>query len=178
MKPFLSILLSTIWISVNEFFRNEFLLKSHWDEHYSNLGLTFPGEPINGAVWRLWSLAFALGIYVISRRFSFLETTGLAWVMGFVLMWLVTGNMLVLPFSILPFAVPLSILETAGSGTDPSKYRILLSHLFLQVGILLHQRFHVHVGLFGASKCEHRNTSNNDPSSTTYDLQGHKEVFR
>lgn len=113
MKPFLSILLSTIWISVNEFFRNEFLLKSHWDEHYSNLGLTFPGEPINGAVWGLWSLAFALGIYVISRRFSFLETTGLAWLMGFVLMWLVTGNMLVLPFSILPFAVPLSILETA-----------------------------------------------------------------
>jgi hypothetical protein len=31
---------------------------------------------------------------------------------GFVLMWLVTGNMGVLPYSILVFAIPLSLLET------------------------------------------------------------------
>jgi len=32
--------------------------------------------------------------------------------MSFLLMWLVTGNMSVLPFGILAFAIPLSILET------------------------------------------------------------------
>jgi hypothetical protein len=33
--------------------------------------------------------------------------------MGFVLMWLVTGNMAVLPFGILVYAIPLSIIEVA-----------------------------------------------------------------
>ena len=31
--------------------------------------------------------------------------------MGFVLMWLVVGNLAVLPFAILPVAIPLSLLE-------------------------------------------------------------------
>jgi hypothetical protein len=105
------ILLATVWISISEFTRNEFLLKSFWVDHYKSLGLVFPSDPINGAVWGLWSLLFAIGIYIISKKFSLVETIGIAWLMGFVLMWLVTGNMEVLPFGILIFAVPLSILE-------------------------------------------------------------------
>jgi hypothetical protein len=112
-KSILPILLATIWISISEFVRNEFLLKSYWTSHYESLGLSFPSEPINGAVWGLWSLGFALGIFAISKKFSLFQTIAIAWLMGFVLMWLVTGNMLVLPFGILVFAIPLSILETA-----------------------------------------------------------------
>lgn len=105
------ILLATTWISISEFFRNEILLKEHWVSHYQGLGLTFPSTPINGAIWGLWSLFFAIGIYVISRKFTLIQTTLLSWWMGFILMWVVTGNMAVLPFSILTFAVPLSFLE-------------------------------------------------------------------
>jgi hypothetical protein len=105
------ILLATLWISVSEFARNEFLLKSYWTAHYESLGLAFPSEPVNGAVWGIWSLCFAIGIYIIAQKFSLWETTWLAWWLGFVLMWLVTGNMMVLPYGILPFAIPLSILE-------------------------------------------------------------------
>lgn len=105
------VLLSTIWISISEFARNEFLLKQYWTEHYEGLGLVFPSAPVNGAVWGLWSLCFAIGIYIISRKFSLLQTTFLAWLVGFVMMWLVIGNMAVLPYGILPFAVPLSLLE-------------------------------------------------------------------
>lgn len=105
------ILLATIWISISEFFRNEILLKEHWVSHYQGLGLTFPSTPINGAIWGLWSFFFAIGIYVISRKFTLIQTTLLSWWMGFILMWVVTGNMAVLPFSILPFAIPLSFLE-------------------------------------------------------------------
>ena len=76
------------------------------------MGLTFPSEPINGAIWGLWSLCFAIGIYFIAQKFSLTQTTLLAWFVGFVLMWLVTGNMNVLPFEILKFAVPLSVLES------------------------------------------------------------------
>ncbi len=33
------------------------------------------------------------------------------WIRGFVMIWLVIGNLDVLPMGILPFAIPLSILE-------------------------------------------------------------------
>ncbi|MEZ4793887.1 MAG: hypothetical protein R2773_00140 [Flavobacteriaceae bacterium] len=111
-KTILSILLATVWISISEFVRNEFFLKSYWSQHYEVMGLVFPSEPVNGAVWGLWSLCFAVSIYFISRKFALGPTTLLSWFVGFVLMWVVTGNMGVLPFKILYFAVPLSVLET------------------------------------------------------------------
>ena len=110
-KTIFPILIATIWISISEFVRNEFLLKTYWTDHYENMGLIFPSEPINGAIWGLWSLCFAISIYIIAQKFTLTQTTFIAWFVGFVLMWLVTGNMNVLPFEILPFAIPLSILE-------------------------------------------------------------------
>jgi hypothetical protein len=110
-KTILQILLATIWISISEFVRNEFLLKSYWTGHYEGMGLGFPSGPINGAMWGVWSLVFAIAIFIISKRFNLVETTFLGWLVGFVLMWLVIGNMGVLPFRILWFAVPLSVLE-------------------------------------------------------------------
>jgi len=110
-KTVLPILVSTVWISISEFARNETFLKPYWTEHYASLGLEFPSDPANGAAWGLWALLFSIGIYILSKRFSFWETVGVAWLMGFVLMWVVTGNMMVLPFAILWYAVPLSVLE-------------------------------------------------------------------
>jgi len=110
-KTILPVLLATIWISISEFVRNSFLLHDYWVDHYKNLGMIFPEEPINGAVWGIWSLCFAIAIYVISKKFSLVQTTLLSWFVGFVFMWLVVGNMGVLPFGILYFAIPLSILE-------------------------------------------------------------------
>ncbi len=110
-KTILPILLATIWISISEFVRNTFFIHNYWTEHYQKLGLTFPEQPINGAVWGIWSLCFAIVIFVISKKFSLLQTALLSWVIGFVLMWLVIGNMGVLPFGILKYAIPLSLLE-------------------------------------------------------------------
>ncbi|MBN2745565.1 MAG: hypothetical protein JXR34_02480 [Bacteroidales bacterium] len=110
-KTILPILLSTLWISISEFTRNEFLLKNGWVEHYQSLGLIFPSEPINGAVWGIWSLVFAVLLFVISQKFNFIETTIIGWFIGFIMMWLVIGNLMVLPFGILYAAIPLSILE-------------------------------------------------------------------
>lgn len=108
----LPILLAAIWISVSEFVRNELLLKSYWVEHYKNLGLVFPSEPVNGAVWGLWSLLFAIAIFIISQKFSLMETFLISWFVGFVLMWVVIGNLNVLPTGILLYAIPLSLFET------------------------------------------------------------------
>jgi hypothetical protein len=110
-KTVFPILLATVWISVSEFVRNEFLFKFYWIEHYETLGLSFPSEPINGAIWGIWSLAYAISIFIIAKRFTLWETFLLCWFVGFVLMWLVTGNMGVLPYGILIFAIPLSFLE-------------------------------------------------------------------
>jgi hypothetical protein len=54
-KTILPILIATIWISISEFVRNEILVKSYWTSHYESLGMTFPSDPINGAIWGLWS---------------------------------------------------------------------------------------------------------------------------
>lgn len=110
-KSVLAVLLATIWVSVSEFSRNEFILKNYWTEHYQQLGLIFPGEPINGAVWGIWSLFFAITVFILAKKFSLLQTIFLSWFVGFVLMWLVIGNLNVLPWGILPFAIPLSLLE-------------------------------------------------------------------
>lgn len=110
-KTGLPILSATIWISLSEFLRNELLAKSYWVRHYESLGLVFPSALINGAIWGLWSLLFAIAIYVISQRFSLLQTTLLAWFVGFVLMWVVIWNLNVLPPGLLVIAVPLSLLE-------------------------------------------------------------------
>ena len=110
-KIILPILFATGWISISEFIRNEFLLKSYWTNHYQKLGLVFPAEPLNGAIWGVWSACFAISIYIIAQKFTFLQTVLLSWFVGFLFMWLVIGNLGVLPFSILPFALPLSLLE-------------------------------------------------------------------
>lgn len=110
-KTILPILLATIWISISEFVRNTFFLHNYWTEHYQKLGITFPEEPINGAVWGIWSLCFAIAIFILSKKFSLLQTTLLSWFVGFSFMWLVTGNLGILPYGILPIAIPLSLLE-------------------------------------------------------------------
>jgi hypothetical protein len=85
-RTILPILFATIWISVSEFVRNEFLLKSFWTDHYESLGLVFPSEPVNGAIWGLWSLLFAIAIFIIAKKFTLVQTTLLSWFVGFVLM--------------------------------------------------------------------------------------------
>ena len=107
----LPVLLATIWISISEFVRNQLLFKSYWVEHYQAMGLTFPAEPINGAMWGVWSLLFAIVIFILAKKFTFWETTFFSWVIGFVLMWVVIGNLGVLPYGLLVYAVPLSLLE-------------------------------------------------------------------
>jgi hypothetical protein len=106
------IFIATIWISASEFLRNDLLLKPIWINHYNTLGISFPSEIINGLVWGVWSLSFAIFIFIISQKFSLVETTFISWFGGFFLMWIALGNLSVLPFSILFFAIPLSLLET------------------------------------------------------------------
>lgn len=111
-KTILPVLLATIWISISEFVRNEFVFKSYWTDHYESLGLDFPDAPVNGAMWGVWSMLFAILIYILNKKFSLAGTTFVSWFAAFLLMWVVTWNLAVLPPGILWFAAPLSLLET------------------------------------------------------------------
>lgn len=111
-RPAGAIVLAGLWVGLSEFVRNQLLLTELWSSHYDSLGLAFPSAPINAAVWMVWSFVFATTLFWISRRFTLLQTTLLGWVVGFVMMWLVIWNLDVLPVSTLPFAVPLSLLES------------------------------------------------------------------
>jgi hypothetical protein len=108
----LPVLLATIWISVSEFVRNEFLVKSYWIQHYHELGLVFPSRPVNGALWGIWSLLLAVAVFILSKKFTLLQTAFLSWFFAFVMMWVVIGNLGVLPYGLLVYAIPLSILES------------------------------------------------------------------
>ncbi|MGV6839635.1 MAG: hypothetical protein ACWA40_05515 [Planktomarina sp.] len=113
LKPhIIPVIAATLWISISEFLRNEFWLKYIWVEHYAGMGLNFPDAAINGAVWGLWSLLFAIAIHSVLTRFNLVQGALVSWFMGFVLMWVVTWNLGVFPVTILPYAVPLSLLET------------------------------------------------------------------
>ena len=107
----IAVILTGIWVNASEFFRNEVILKKYWIDHYQSLGMTFPSEPLNGMIWVAWGFLFAIAIYIISRKFDLIKTTLISWFMAFVLMWIVTWNLNVLPSAILIYAVPLSLLE-------------------------------------------------------------------
>lgn len=110
-KNVLAILASGLWVNLSEFLRNEVLLKTLWIDKYDSLGLIFPSAPVNGAIWGLWGFLFAGCIVFLCRKLNFKETLFIAWIMGFVLMWIVVGNLSVLPFDLLTIAVPWSIVE-------------------------------------------------------------------
>lgn len=110
-KALLPIVLATVWIGFSEFLRNQLLLHGIWTDHYKSLGLAFPSEPINGALWMLWSLLFAFLLYALAVKYPFWQTACIGWLAGFVMMWVVIGNLSVLPISLLLYAIPLSVLE-------------------------------------------------------------------
>ena len=110
-RTIVTIFLTTAWIGFSEFVRNQLIFLSYWQSHYEKLGLTFPAGALNGAIWGMWSFIFAVCIFIISKKYSFKETALLAWVFGFVMMWVAIGNLGVLPYKILWAAVPLSIFE-------------------------------------------------------------------
>lgn len=115
LRTALAILAAGIWVGLCEFVRNQILLASQWQNHYRAMGLEFPSRPVNGMLWMVWSFAFAVMAFAVSRRFSLWQTTLIGWLLGWVMMWVVLWNLLVLPPGILPVAIPFSFIEALGA---------------------------------------------------------------
>jgi hypothetical protein len=110
-KSIIAVLAAGVWISVSEFVRNELVFKFLWIEHFRAMGLDFPSAMINNMIWGIWSILLAIVIVFLASRLRFVETIAVTWVTCFVFMWMVIGNLGVLPWKLLIAAVPLSILE-------------------------------------------------------------------
>lgn len=110
-KLFRIIAISSLWIVVSEFLRNEILFKSYWVSHYDSLGLSFRTLPVHGLLWTVWSLLLATQIHVLLQKFASSMVFMLTWIVNFAMMWLVLYNLQVLPLNLLIFAIPLSGLE-------------------------------------------------------------------
>ena len=110
-RNIITVILTGIWVNASEYFRNEVILKKYWIDHYQSLGMIFPSEPLNGMIWVAWGFLLAIAIYIISKKFNLIQTTLISWFMAFVLMWVVTWNLNVLPIAFLIYAVTLSLLE-------------------------------------------------------------------
>ena len=110
-KTVLPILLTGIWINISETIRWVFLIESYWIEHYQQLGIVFPTGPVTGIIWMIWGFMFASIIFILTRKFTLLQTTLLSWSFVFVMLWIVLGNVNMLPAGMLWIVVPLSLLE-------------------------------------------------------------------
>ena len=112
MKTYvLAVLGAGICMNISEFLRNELLFKDKWVTGFQNLGLTFPSDPINGAIWGLWSFIMCSIIVALLTHMSILKTTVITWTLGFVLMWVAMLNLGLFPDGLLTVAVPWSFLE-------------------------------------------------------------------
>ena len=98
-------------MNLSEFIRNELLLKDTWIDGFRDIGLSFPSEPLNGAVWALWAFIFVAILTLVSTKFDVISSTIISWSLGFVLLWVAVWNMGVLPSGLLYWAVPWSFVE-------------------------------------------------------------------
>ena len=66
-------------------------------------------------MWGLWALLLAVAVVWLAQRYTLWAVGLTAWWVGFLLMWVVIGNLGVLPMDILPVAVPWSLVEAFGA---------------------------------------------------------------
>ncbi len=115
LRTVVAVLAITAWISVHEFVRNQVVLVEHWTAHYAGLGLAFPAAPLNGAVWGLWALLFAVAVVWLAQRYTLWAVGLTAWGVGFGLLGGGIGNPGGAPGGLLPVALAWSLVEAFGA---------------------------------------------------------------
>ena len=111
-KTILPILLTGIWVNVSITIGWMLILESYWIEKYQSMNLVFPTELTNNIVWMIWGFMLATIIFILSKKFSPLQTTLISWFMAFAMMWVIVWNVGVLPTGMLLFNVPFTLIVT------------------------------------------------------------------
>ncbi len=110
VKPVWQVLVLAVWVNLAETVRWMAYTKPRFDALYHSRGLEMPNGPVNGILWMIWGATIAFLVFMLARKFTLFQTTLLAWLGAFVLIWIVLWNSAVLPVEILPVVAPLSLV--------------------------------------------------------------------
>jgi len=110
-KSIWQIVIVSIWINVSETLRWVLFSKPHLDSHYKSINIILPDNPINNVLWLIWGIIIAVMIFILSKKYTLVQTTFIIWVTVFVMHWIALWNSAVFPASILWVVVPLSFIE-------------------------------------------------------------------
>ena len=111
-KTILPILLTGIWVNVSITIGWMLILESYWIEKYQSMNLVFPTELTNNIVWMIWGFMLATIIFILSKKFSPLQTTFISWFVAFAMMWVIVWNIGVLPTGMLLVNIPNTLFVT------------------------------------------------------------------
>ncbi len=111
-KTILPILLTGIWVNVSITVGWMLILESYWIEKYQSMNLVFPTGLTNNIVWMIWGFMLATIIFILSKKFSPLQTTLISWFAAFAMMWVIVWNIGVLPTGMLLFNIPNTLFVT------------------------------------------------------------------
>lgn len=111
-KTILPIFLIGVWINISMTIAWLFILESYWVDKYQSLNLVFPTALINNLTWAIWGFMLATIIFILSKKFTVLQTTFLSWFVGFIMLWTILWNISVLPTGMLLFNIPNTLFIT------------------------------------------------------------------
>ena len=111
-KTILPILLTGIWINVSITIGWMLILERYWIEKYQSINIVFPTGLTNNIVWMIWGFMYGIAIFILSKKFSVLQTTLLGWFAAFAMMWVIVWNIGVLPTGMLLFNIPNTLFVT------------------------------------------------------------------
>jgi hypothetical protein len=106
-----TVLLLAVWINLSETVRWILYSKPKFDALYQSLGLELPDKPINAILWMIWGVMMAFLVFILSRKFTLLQTTMITWLTVFGMTWIAFWNSAILPLDLLLLAAPLSLIE-------------------------------------------------------------------
>jgi hypothetical protein len=122
-KAVLPILLTGIWINISITIVWLLALESYWVAKFQSLNLIFPTGLINNIIWMIWGFMLATIIFILSKKFSQIQTTLIAWFAAFVIMWVIVWNIGVLPTGMLWFNIPFTLFVTLIGAFICKKYK-------------------------------------------------------
>ena len=100
-KAIWQVIILSIWINLAETIRWIAFAKPYFVNHTQNMNIEQPSGPLYLIIWFVWGVLLALLIYIISRKFSFIETTIIIWLSVYSGIWIMLFNLSLVTFPIL-----------------------------------------------------------------------------
>ena len=120
-KAIWQVIILSIWINIAETIRWIVFAKPYFVSHYQKMNMEPPSGPLYLIIWFVWGVLLALLIYIISRKFSFIETTIIVWLSVYSGIWIMLFNQSLVTFPILLTIATFCLIEIF-IGTLISKY--------------------------------------------------------